>query len=94
VVSVWFPVVMLPAAGSGVFCGSFWRFIPVTVLKAWFGDGEGGKSCWTVRFEMADGAHSSSVHYTSCFLNYALFVAPLAVLFLLWVCRSKCVNGM
>lgn len=93
-VSVWFPVVMLPAAGSGVFCGSFWRFIPVTVFEAWFGEGESGKSCWTTHFEMTDGAHSSSVRYTSGFLNYVVIIAPLAVLFLLWVCRSKCVKGM
>ena len=64
------------------------------MLQAWFGEGESGKSCWTTHFEKADGAHSSSVHYTSCFLNYAVIVAPLTVLFLLRVCRSKCVKGM
>jgi hypothetical protein len=73
---------MLSAAGSGVFCGSFWRFIPVTVLQAWFMKGESGKICRNTHFEMADDAHSSSMHYTSCFLNYAVIVGPLAVLFL------------
>ena len=52
------------------------------MLPVWFREGESGKSCWTTHFEMADDAHSSSVHYTSCFLNYAVIVAPLAVIFL------------
>jgi hypothetical protein len=81
-VSVWFPVVMLGATGSGAFCGSFWRFIPVIALQAWVREGESGKSCWTTHFEMADDAHSSSVHYTSCFLNMQSLLRLLAVLFL------------
>ena len=61
--------------------GVSWKLLEVysgNRVQAWFREGESGKSCWTTHFEMADDAHSSSVHYTSCFLNYA------AISYVMW----------